>query len=72
MIFASDFIRNYGGKNLIKEEHIFSEMCQGCSPSKAKFKKTDFVDNMVPTVNLNQPRKSDNYKYIGILENITT
>lgn len=56
MKLTTDCIRNYGGKNLVNKEYIFSEMCQGCSPSKGKYKKnTDFVDTMTPKVSLNQP-----------------
>ena len=66
MKFTSDCIRNYGGKNFVNEKYIFSEMCQGCSPSEAKYIYIyiyiyiykDFVNTMIPKLNLNQPRKS--------------
>jgi hypothetical protein len=46
------------------------------TPSKAKFKQTDFVDTIIATVlcelhfSQNQPTKSADDYYVGILKNL--
>jgi hypothetical protein len=51
--------------------NIFSLKCvRAAAPPKRNIKNTDFVDKMIPKVNLNQPRKSADDYYIGIMEKI--